>query len=230
MALVSKSDFAAIINVSPGRVSQFIKAGQISADAIVGAGQRAKIDVDRAKADLRLTLDISQRLGNGLDTRLDDPDPPALDLGNPFRPVPNVRLDLSRVPMPGVSAPPLSPATPSVDMELKQQKLEQARRANRIAAIEEAKSAGSLVESDEARAAMTRVAASMLVVFEGGLTDFASSIASEFKVPQRDVLHLLRRDFRKVREVAAKQARKEAADLPDTIETTLQAEDIETVG
>lgn len=229
MALLSKSDFAAVINVSPGRVSQFIKAGQISSAAIVGSGQRAKIDVDRAKADLRLTLDISQRLGNGLDTRLDDPDPPDLDLANRVRPAPSLRLDLSSVPPSGVSAPSPSPATPSVDMELKQQKLEQARRLNRIAAIEEAKSAGSLVESDESRAAMIRVASGMLVVFEGGLTDFATSIASEFKVPQRDVLHLLRRDFRRIREAAAKQARKEAAELPETIETTLQAEDIETV-
>lgn len=228
MALVSKSDFAAIINVSPGRVSQFIKAGQITQEAIVGAGQRAKIDVDRAKADLRLTLDISQRLGNGLDTRLDH-DPPAPDLISAPRPEANMRLDFQAAPTLGGSAPPSSPVTPNVDMELKQQKLEQARRLNRIAAIEEAKSAGSLVESDETRAAMTRVAAGMLVVFEGGLTDFATSIASEFKVPQRDVLHLLRRDFRRVREAAAKQARKEAAELPETIETTLQAEDIETV-
>ncbi len=70
--LVSKSAFAAIINVSPGRVSQFIAAGQISSAAIVGSGQRAKIDVDRAKADLRLTLDVAQRLGNGIDTLIID--------------------------------------------------------------------------------------------------------------------------------------------------------------
>lgn len=222
MALVSKSDFAAIINVSPGRVSQFIKAGQISSGAIVGSGQRAKIDVDQARADLRMTLDISQRLGNGLETRL-DPEPvpgpvsPALQFDRP-------------VPSNFGAPPPLAPVAPSVDMELKQQKLEQARRANRIAAIDEAKSAGTLMETPEARAAMTRVAVGMLNIFEGGLTDFATSIASEFKVPQRDVLHLLRRDFRKIRDAAAKQARKDAAELPETIETTLQAEDIETVG
>jgi len=52
--LVSKSEFAAMINVSPGRVSQFIAAGQISQLAIVGSGQRAKIDAERAKADLRI--------------------------------------------------------------------------------------------------------------------------------------------------------------------------------
>lgn len=71
---VSKSEFAALINVSPGRVSQFIASGQISRAAIIGSGQRAKIDVERAKADLRLSLDVSQRLGNGIDTRLDDDD------------------------------------------------------------------------------------------------------------------------------------------------------------
>lgn len=213
---VSKSEFAALINVSPGRVSQFIASGQISRAAIIGSGQRAKIDVERAKADLRLMLDVSQRLGNGIDTRLDDgedgSDTP--EFGKPNR------KDIDEDPF---------QRRGGVDFEIKQQKLEQIRRVNRNAAIEDAKSAGSLIETDASRSAMVRVASSMLLVFEGGLTDFATAIAEEFKVPHRDVLHLLRREFRKVRATGAKQVKSEAVTLPETMETILEVEEIETL-
>lgn len=76
---------------------------------------------------------------------------------------------------------------------------------------------------------MVKVASSMLLVFEGGLTDFATAIAEEFKVPHRDVLHLLRREFRKVRANGAKQVKSEAVTLPETMETTLEVEEIETL-
>jgi hypothetical protein len=213
---VSKSEFAALINVSPGRVSQFIASGQISRAAIIGSGQRAKIDVERAKADLRLSLDVSQRLGNGIDTRLDDSD----DGGDTLELVKPGRKDLDDDPF---------QRRGGVDFEIKQQKLEQIRRVNRNAAIEDAKSAGTLIETDASRSAMMKVASSMLLVFEGGLSDFATAIAEEFKVPHRDVLHLLRREFRKVRANGAKQVKSEAVTLPETMETTLEVEEIETL-
>ncbi len=176
--LVSKSAFAAIINVSPGRVSQFIAAGQISSAAIVGSGQRAKIDVDRAKADLRLTLDVAQRLGNG------------------------------------------------IDYEIKQQKLERERRANRLAAIEEARDRGQLIETDVSRAEMAKIAATMLNLFEGGLTDMASAVSAAFQLPERDVKHLLRAELRKVRESAARVMREKAFDLDEFSQVAIEAEDI----
>lgn len=211
---VSKSEFAAMINVSPGRVSQFIAAGQISAAAIVGHGQRAKIDVERAKSDLRTTLDVSQRLGNGIDTRLDPSQSVPSD-----QPGPSYNQAPSAVP----------PILGGIDHEIKQQKLDQLRRANRNAAIADAQNSGLLMETDAARAGKTKVANAMLLVFEGGLTEFATAIAAEFKVPQRDVLHLLRREFRKIRESAAKQARAEAVQLSATVETVLEVEEIEAI-
>jgi len=206
--LVSKGEFAALINVSPGRVSQFIAAGQISAAAIVGSGQRAKIDADRARADLRMTLDVSQRLGNGIETRLD--------------------AEPSREAAAGASSGYTIPPIPQgIDYEIKQQKLEQARRANRNAAIADAQSRGQLIDTEQAKAEMSRVAAAMLQVFEGALTDLASAMASEFKVPQRDALHLLRKQFRLVRVAAAKHMVALAVTVPDTIETPLAADDLE---
>ncbi len=212
MAEVSKSEFAAIINVSPGRVSQFIKAGQIRPDSIVGVGQRAKINVDRARADLRLSLDISQRMGNGLDTRLDAD---AIT-------VPQV-LPFDRSSPPGGASEP--PPTNNVDHKLKLAKLEQAERANRLAAIEDEKERGRFTETVEATRSMGRVATSMLEIFEGGLTDMATAVAAAFKLPERDVKHLMRQEFRKVRENASRQMRLKAIELPEFVESELVAEE-----
>ncbi|MDO3434344.1 hypothetical protein QWJ46_16815 [Rhizobium sp. CBN3] len=208
---VSKSEFAAMINVSPGRVSQFIAAGQISAAAIVGTGQRAKINVDRAKADLRLSLDVSQRLGNGIDTRLD------------------AEQEISVPPQQSPTGTVTLPIAGGLDHEIKQQKLEQIRRVNRNAAIADAQSRGQLIETEQSRAEMTRIAAGMLQVFEGGLTDLASAVAAEFKLPQRDVLHLLRKQFRQIRATAARQMKTMSIEMPETASVEIAAEDIESL-
>jgi hypothetical protein len=219
---VSKGEFAALIGVTPGRVSQYLAEGKISAKALQGVGRNAKIIVEQAKADLRLTLDVGQRLGNGIETRLDAAPiaaPPAAGVSAPT-------LEFDASASAGTTPPP---RLGGLDEQIKQAKLEQIQRANRNAAKAEAESKGALTETEASRQAMTKVASSMLLVFEGGLTDFASAIAAEFKVPQRDVLHLLRREFRKVREAAAKQARKDAAEMPETIETSIEASEIETI-
>ena len=66
-------------NVSKGRVTQWITAGQISGAAIVGEGRSAMIDSELARAQLKERLAINERLGeNGLNTKLDDSvSPPA---------------------------------------------------------------------------------------------------------------------------------------------------------
>lgn len=69
--IVSKGRFAELLNVSPGRVSQWLSEGKVTGDAIVGQGRFAKIDVDVARAQLGETLDVDQRhSGNGLKTNL----------------------------------------------------------------------------------------------------------------------------------------------------------------
>ena len=46
---------------------------------------------------------------------------------------------------------------------------------------------------------MAKIAGGALRVMEGGLADLATAISAKFEIPQRDVLHLLRQEFRKVR-------------------------------
>lgn len=202
---VSKGEFAALIGVSPGRVSQYLTEGKISAGALVGHGRNAKINVERAKADLRLTLDVSQRLGNGIETNIEAGQPSVGNTGGP---------------------PVFDPEAPrGIDHEIKLQKFEQLRRSNRNAAVAEARDAGILTETAAAKAELGRVASAMLDVFEGGINDMAMAVAAQFELPQRDVKHLLRRVFRQVREAAAKQMRDKAIDLPDVTQIVIEGED-----
>jgi hypothetical protein len=67
---VGKAEFALRIGVTPGRVSQYIAAGKISGDALVGFGRTQRIRPEIAVAQLRERLDPSQMTGNGRKTRL----------------------------------------------------------------------------------------------------------------------------------------------------------------
>lgn len=193
---VGKSVFAGLINVTPGRVSQYIAEGKIFGEAIVGEGRHAKICVEVAKAQLRRKLDIDQRHGNGLSTRLE----PGLPLASPIAP-----------------SPQLSPADP-VEEKIKQERLEALQRQNRKAAEEEAARAGRYAPAEQIAQQFGRIAQDMLTGFEGALSDFATAISAQFNIPHRDVLHLLRSEFRKTRQRASDSLQAGAAALPSFIE------------
>lgn len=196
-AVVSKGDFARLIGVTPGRVSQYISEGKITREALDGEGVRAKVIVAVATAQLRASLDIGQRLGNGIATRLDAaPDfPPVLGQAKP-------------------SAPTLPTPGNSFEERLKAEKLAEMEMRNRKAREEERERRGQYTRTDDVRVALGQVANGMLNVFEGALSDFALAVAAKFEVPQRDVLHLLRAEFRAVRQKAADAASRAAAAAP----------------
>jgi hypothetical protein len=75
MTMLTKAAFAKRCNLSKGRISQYIRAGQLTAPALVGEGRDQKVDLELGRAQLRLRLDTDQRFLNGLNTRLDDPAP-----------------------------------------------------------------------------------------------------------------------------------------------------------
>jgi hypothetical protein len=191
MELLSKSDFAAHINVSAGRVSQMLTAGIIGQDCLVGEGRSAKIDVAKAVRQIGLRRDIGQSLGNGIGTQLTLPD-------EPTAPKPNKTDDLAQ--------------------QLQQERLESERRKNRIAASEELVRQGQLVPADQVRASMTKLARQVDDENGAMLADFASEIASKFGLVQRDVLHLLRQVRNEKKAAAAERAKARAAELPATVE------------
>jgi hypothetical protein len=57
---VTKAEFAALIGVTRGRVSQMLAARQIDGDAIVGEGRSARINVEKARRQLGARLDLGQ--------------------------------------------------------------------------------------------------------------------------------------------------------------------------
>lgn len=59
--VVSKGEFAKIKRRGPSAVSNWIAAGKISAAALIGKGNSAKIWVEQAEADLAASLDPSQQ-------------------------------------------------------------------------------------------------------------------------------------------------------------------------
>jgi hypothetical protein len=59
--IVSKGEFASRMQRSPACVTKWIKLGKISAEALIGEGNAAKIWLERAKADLSASLDPSQQ-------------------------------------------------------------------------------------------------------------------------------------------------------------------------
>lgn len=163
--VATKAEFAAMIRVSPGRVSQLIAEGKLGAAELQGEGRSAKIKVAEAMAALKLRLDMSQMAGNGSKTRLDQTPSPA----------------------------------DHVDARFKMAKLEQQEAINRKIAEEEKARSGIYVLAVEARAEMAKVTAKMLQAFEGGLADMASAIAAQYQLPQRDVVHMMRSQFRDLR-------------------------------
>lgn len=215
--VVSKGDFARIAGVSAARVSQYISQGQIGPEAMVGEGRAARINVAVAMRQLRDRLNIDQRLANGLGTRIDVP--------------------AGQGELPVSAAPSAAPAPPvvlplrerTVEDQLKAEKLWRARSDRRKREREERAEAGLYTRTEDASREMKRMAADILEAIEGGLDGMARAISARFEVPTRDVLHVMRGEFRVVRERIAHGRRAAAAAMVETIEDPV-AEDDETAG
>ena len=201
---LTKGEFAAEIGVSPGRVSQLIGEGKIFGDALVGEGRLARINVRVAREQLQATTDPAQRLGaNG-----------KVNLGS-----------ASAAAVPEQDFGELVPARRNFDAEYAEERLRQIRFANRKADEAERARRGLYVLATDAKQDMAKVAVRMLNIFEGALPDVASAMAGKFGVPQRDALHLLRGEFRRLRERGESQARAEAAGIAQLVEDLVSESD-----
>jgi hypothetical protein len=73
VTLLSKAQFSRELNVGKSRVTAYLKTKLIDGDAVVGEGRHARIDLEKARAQLRDRLSINHRFGlQGLNTKLDD--------------------------------------------------------------------------------------------------------------------------------------------------------------
>lgn len=210
--IVSKSDFARLSNVSPGRVTQWISAKQIYGDALIGEGRASRIRVAAARAQLKLHLDVGQRLGNGLSTRLDGP------------------AQVQGVVVPAVAAAdaqvlPFARPVDAMDEQIKAERLEGYRRDNRRKAEEEAARSGRFTSTDDAKQQMGRITSQMLNTFDGWLGEVAPNISAKFTLQQRDVLHLLRSEFRIFRARSSETLRQQVQEIAELVENDLPGVD-----
>jgi hypothetical protein len=214
LPVVRKSEFAEMCNVSKGRVTQWITAGLIDGAAIVGEGRSAAIDVELAMAQLQERLSINERFGlNGLDTNLEPPAEPVL------RPIAAASVAKEWPEgRHGVRVIPEGETDGTVEARLKAEKLKQAEYLTNRLRAEDAARHGKYIDAQEARGGMTRQADELMKIFEGAFPEFASAAAAKFQVPQREMLHLLRDEFRKVRAQLAAACRSRAESTPQTVE------------
>jgi hypothetical protein len=194
---MSKGDFAGEVGVTPGRISQYIAAGIIGPDALVGEGRSARIRVELAKQQIAARRHVGQGLGNGLLTRLDQAEP------------------TDEAP-----APALKTDDPAKLIQL--ERLEQEKRRNRRETIEEAATLGRLVPADDMQREIARTAQKVVNTFAGMAPDIANAIAAKFGLPQRDVLHLVKQVMNDKRATAAQLERNAAGEMPATVETVIQ--------
>jgi hypothetical protein len=206
--VISKSEFARRRNVKPPRVTQWIAAKQIFGDAIVGEGRNARIRDSIACQQLNRTLDMSQRLGNGLSTRLTTS--PSLPFSSPTLSAGISEVGSGDTP----TSPPGSPIPTTQDM-IAHERLIQVRRQNERERIDDEITRGRLVDGTKARQEFSRATLELIAAIENKLRDAASAISAEFRLQQRDVLHILRREFRKIRMEKAGEIQKRAASLAE---------------
>ncbi len=191
--LASKAEFAAMIKVSPGRVSQYIAEGKLGEKELEGQGRSAKVRVPEALAALKLRLDAGQMLGNGLGTKL------------------------NAVP---AEQPKGQTVEDALDLQLKQARLEQVQSINARQKEEAKARAGVYVLAGDAKAQMAQIVGQMMQAFEGGLTDIATAIAAQYKLPARDVIHMARGQDREMRLRMAEKLRTDAKLHPEQMEDT----------
>ena len=200
--VMRKSEFAQLVGVTPGRVSQWISEGKITPDALDGSGYGSRIIVALALEQLKVRLHSGQRQGNGASTRLVAPPEP--------------------IP-PQPTEPPDTPVwrpteSDDLDLRIKRERVWREEAQNRRLAEEEKLRAGLYVLTADHQAAVARVLRQTLTLLEADIPETANAIAAKFEIPQRDVLLMLRNRFNEARGRVAAQLATEAATLPDLVE------------
>lgn len=200
---MSKGEFAAFINVTPARISQYLTAGILDDTALSGTGRFARIRVATAIRQISERRHIGQALGNGMKTRLPDM-LPELDEAN-------LIADL-----------PPNPTESSVATLIQLERLEQERRKNRLAQIDEAERLKRLVRVDDLTREVARAVDAAVSIFTGMVPDIGNAMAAKFGVPQRDAIHLVRQVMNEKRAAAARRIGTEAADMPEHVSLSLR--------
>ncbi|AJY47053.1 hypothetical protein [Martelella endophytica] len=207
---MSKAEFASLISVSAGRVSQYLSAGQIHGRAIEGEGRFARIRPDVAIAQLGLTIDPCQGFGaNGKASTASckrQADFPragrragaAAEL--PLRPLPveDEEEDLAE--------------------QLARERLQQQKYKTAQMERQEKAEEGIYTRTEDVRREIGRTSSEAFKVMEQGIPDLAGALAEDFNLPQRDIQKTLTRKWRDIRQKAAEAFRVRRDEEPELTE------------
>lgn len=223
---VTKKEFAALLGVTPGRVSQWLASKQLSGAAIVGSGHRARIRATTAREQLARTLDVDQRLSGNGKAKLDNRQRPsgATKAGSSSDPSPGPCGAISEPPQPHGDAD--DDYRGPVEEKIKQARLEQISLANEKARAEASVRTGRHVRADDARQQMGRIAGRMITVFDAAIIEFANTLAAQPPTSQRETLRILRSTWREIRARQSKTAGAEAALMPALLEDEVEEKNV----
>lgn len=200
MTLLTSGDLAKALNVSKGRVSQYVSGGKLNG-CFTGDGRSRRFDLDKVATALGRTLHPGQMLGNGAETRKaiatiqtapiaveDDEDAP--------------QLLTPRAPREGG---PLDGRDPDrYELARTQKAEEEARRLRRMNAEAE----GTYVLAAEVERQVARMLAQEIAEFEGVLRDGARRQADKLGV-----------DFKAARQILMDQWRQHRATRTTALES-----------
>jgi DNA-binding transcriptional regulator YdaS (Cro superfamily) len=189
--VVTKTAFADLCGVSGARVSQWLADGKLDGAAIVGHGHRARIRVAVARAQLKQSLNITQRLATG-----------------------RAKLDGAAPVKPRGSADEAQP----IEEDIKAERLAQLRHFNAKASEEARLRSGAYVKAADVQQQFGAVAARMLSAFEASFMPIANAIVAAHAQTPQDILRTMRSTWRETRARAAKAQGEEALVMPPLVE------------
>lgn len=176
--IVTKTEFAAIVNRTPGAVSHWIRDGKIKGLALVGEGSRAKIRVKTALDQLGLTLDLAQQAAQA-------------------EPVPAAAPGENGVENAGGNVTPLR--NPSAAELLQAEKLKQAQITSRQMEEDDRSRQGIYVRADLVRAEMTKRFAGFTRETELWISDLAVEMLGAGPMEETALADFITKSFRKFR-------------------------------
>ena len=195
-----------------------IKEGKIDGAALVGVGRSAKIDLDKAREQVRLRTDLGQAQGNGFDTRLVD-EAGAVDED----PDGGIGEDGTREEddLPLLRAP-----AKSREQEYREERellrLKADRRKDAREQEEELQRQGVLMKTEDAVAEMQAIIGQIYDVLSGHPDRLGDLLAAEFEInDKRHLIFFLRNAYRELKQHISEELDRRAENEPDLVAADL---------
>lgn len=199
MSGLSATELATKLNVSKGRISQYVSEGKLDG-CYEGDGRARRFDLDKVAAALNRKLDLGQMMGNGLPTRRALR---SVQAENETSAPPNVRRTDGALPEGDVDQMEL------VKIARANEELRRLRRDNEVAE-------GKYVLASEVERQVAKALGREIAGFETALRDGARTIADKLGVDFKVARKILLDQFRAYRTGRVSDLQGEAASATAT--------------